>query len=135
MKFIVFRDFEKVIAQNLKTKKNMKSIKYDKLIRDKIPEIIEKSGKKCVVEVMDDETYMDKLSAKLKEELAEVETELKNNNDEAAIKELADLQEVILAIVDAIGVDRESFERIRKSKVASNGAFEKKLLLKEVIEE
>lgn len=113
----------------------MKKIKYDKLIRDKIPEIIEKSGKKCVFEVMDDETYMDKLSAKLKEELAEVETELKNNNDEAAIKELADLQEVILAIVDAIGVDRESFERIRKSKVASNGAFEKKLLLKEVIEE
>lgn len=49
--------------------RNMKSIKYDKLIRDKIPEIIEKSGKKCVVEVMDDETYMDKLSAKLKEEL------------------------------------------------------------------
>lgn len=135
MEFIVFRDFEKVIVQNLKTKKNMKSIKYDKLIRDKIPEIIEKSGKKCVVEVMDDETYMDKLSAKLKEELAEVETELKNNNDEAAIKELADLQEVILAIVDAIGGDRESFERIRKSKVASNGAFEKKLLLKEVIEE
>lgn len=113
----------------------MKKIKYDKLIRDKIPEIIEKSGKTCVVEVMDDETYMDKLSAKLKEELAEVETELKNNNDEAAIKELADLQEVILAIVDAIGVDRESFERIRKSKVVSNGAFEKKLLLKEVIEE
>lgn len=135
MEFIVFRDFEKVIVQNLKTKKNMKSIKYDKLIRDKIPEIIEKSGKKCVVEVMDDETYMDKLSAKLKEEFAEVETELKNSNDEAAIKELADLQEVILAIVDAIGVDRESFERIRKSKVASNGAFEKKLLLKEVIEE
>lgn len=135
MEFIVFRDFEKVIVQNLKTKKNMKSIKYDKLIRDKIPEIIEKSGKKCVVEVMDDETYIDKLSAKLKEELAEVETELKNNNDEAAIKELADLQEVILAIVDAIGVDRESFEMIRKSKVASNGAFEKKLLLKEVIEE
>lgn len=113
----------------------MKSIKYDKLIRDKIPEIIEKSGKKCIVEVMDDETYIDKLSAKLKEELAEVETELKNNNDEAASKELADLQEVILAIVDAIGVDRESFERIRKSKVARNGAFEKKLLLKEVIEE
>ena len=47
----------------------MKSIKYDKLIRDKIPEIIEKSGKKCIVEVMDDETYMDKLSAKLTEEL------------------------------------------------------------------
>lgn len=124
-----------MMLSKYKKGRNMKSIKYDKLIRDKIPEIIEKSGKKCVVEVMDDETYMDKLSAKLKEELAEVETELKNNNDEAAIKELADLQEVILAIVDAIGVDRESFERIRKSKVASNGAFEKKLLLKEVIEE
>ena len=33
-------------------------IKYDKLIRDKIPEIIEQSGKKCIIEVMDNDTYM-----------------------------------------------------------------------------
>ena len=43
----------------------MKTIKYDKLVRDKIPEIIEKSGKKCVVEVMDKETYILILSIKL----------------------------------------------------------------------
>lgn len=48
----------------------MKTIKYDKLVRDKIPEIIEKSGKKCVVEVMDKETYIQYLDRKLNEELA-----------------------------------------------------------------
>lgn len=45
----------------------MKTIKYDKLVRDKIPEIIEKSGKKCVVEVMDKETYIQYLDRKLNE--------------------------------------------------------------------
>ena len=49
----------------------MKTIKYDKLVRDKIPEIIEKSGKKCVVEVMDKEIYIQYLDRKLNEELAE----------------------------------------------------------------
>ena len=46
-------------------------IEYDKLIRDKIPEIIEQSGKKCIVEVMDNDTYIEYLDQKLNEELAE----------------------------------------------------------------
>ena len=46
-------------------------IEYDKLIRDRIPEIIEGAGKKCVVEVMDDNTYLEYLDRKLGEELAE----------------------------------------------------------------
>ena len=45
-------------------------IEYDKLIRDKIPEIIESSGKKCIVEKMDDDTYLRYLDQKLNEELA-----------------------------------------------------------------
>ena len=53
----------------------MKTIKYNKLVRDKIPEIIEKSGKKCVVEVMDKETYIQYLDRKLNEELAEYQAE------------------------------------------------------------
>lgn len=40
-------------------------IEYDKLIRDRIPEIIERSGKKCIVEVMDDDTYLQYLDQKL----------------------------------------------------------------------
>lgn len=62
----------------------MKTIKYDKLVRDKIPEIIEKSGKKCVVEVMDKEIYIQYLDRKLNEELAEYQSD-------KSIEELADL--------------------------------------------
>ena len=60
-------------------------IKYDKLIRDKIPEIIEQSGKKCIVEVMDNDTYIEYLDQKLNEELAEYQLD-------KSIEELADLR-------------------------------------------
>lgn len=108
---------------------------YNKLIRDKIPEIIEKAGKQCEIEVLDDKQYLEKLVEKLQEELGEFLVEFNSENDENAIKELADLQEVIYAIVRAIGLDIAAFEKIRESKVSKNGAFEKKLLLKHVIEE
>ena len=71
-------------------------IEYDKLIRDKIPEIIEQSGKKCIVEVMDNDTYIEYLDQKLNEELAEY-------HQDKSVEELADLLEVIYAVVVARG--------------------------------
>ena len=50
-------------------------IEYNKLIRDKIPEIIEQSGKKCIVEVMDNDTYIEYLDQKLNEELERFQRE------------------------------------------------------------
>ena len=50
-------------------------IGYNKLIRDKIPEIIKKSGKKCIDEVMDTDTYLRYLDIKLKEELSEYQAD------------------------------------------------------------
>ena len=102
-------------------------IKYDKLIRDKIPEIIEQSGKKCIVEVMDNDTYIEYLEQKLNEELAEYQ-------QDKSIEELADLLEVIYAVVAARGYSVEELERIRLEKAEKRGAFEKKLLLKSVSE-
>lgn len=113
----------------------MNSIKYNKLIRDKIPEIIEKDGKQCVVEIMDEQQYLKKLVEKLQEETKEFIFEFDNQNHEQAIKELADLEEVILSIVNTIGLDNQGFEKIRLAKKNKNGGFEKRLLLKEVIEE
>ena len=49
----------------------MKRITYNKLVRDRIPEIIEKSGNKCIVETLSDEEYIEMLDKKLDEELAE----------------------------------------------------------------
>ena len=102
-------------------------IEYDKLIRDKIPEIIEQSGKKCIIEVMDNDTYIEYLDQKLNEELAEYQ-------QDKSIEELADLLEVMYAVVTARGYSVEELERIRLEKAEKRGAFEKKLLLKSVSE-
>ena len=102
-------------------------IKYDKLIRDKIPEIIEQSGKKCIVEVMNNDTYIEYLDQKLNEELAEY-------HQDKSIEELADLLEVMYAVVVARGYSVAELERIRLEKAEKRGAFEKKLLLKSVSE-
>jgi len=97
---------------------------YNKLIRDKIPEIIQAEGRKCTIEVLSDKDYLSHLNKKLVEEV----NEYTESND---IEELVDLEEVLRAILDAKGVDYDAFEEIRLSKVNKRGAFKKKLLLKD----
>lgn len=102
------------------------SIKYDKLIRDRIPEIIESKGSKAIVEALDDENYQKYLGIKLGEELKEY-------MESGSVEELADLIEVVYALLDCKGVSIEEFEKIRSAKVEERGGFKRKLLLKEVI--
>ena len=102
--------------------------KYNKLVRDRIPEIIESSGKTCVTEILSDEEYLCMVDAKLDEELAEYH---KDQN----IEELADLMEVIYAAAVARGYTLEQLEQVRAEKAAKRGGFEKKILLKEVREQ
>lgn len=105
----------------------MSTIEYNKLVRDRIPEIIRASGKTCTTEVLSDEDYIQAIDAKLDEELAEYH---KDQN----IEELADLLEVIRAAAVARGHTIEQLEQVRAEKAAKRGGFEKKLYLKEVIE-
>lgn len=100
---------------------------YDKLIRDKIPEIIKNSGKTCLVEVMDNATYIKYLDQKLHEELAEYQAD-------KSIEELADLLEVVYAVAEARGYSVKELERVRKTKLEKRGGFTKKLRLKGVSE-
>lgn len=101
--------------------------KYNKLVRDRIPEIIEGSGNTCVTEILSDEDYLRMLDAKLDEELAEYHADQN-------IEELADLMEVIRACAVARGYTVEDLEQVRVEKVTKRGGFEKKILLKEVRE-
>lgn len=100
---------------------------YNKLVRDRIPEIIEASGKSCVTEILPDEAYLRMLDTKLDEELAEYHADQN-------IEELADLMEVIRACAVARGYTIEQLEQVRAEKAAKRGGFEKKILLKEVTE-
>lgn len=106
----------------------MGTIKYCKLVRDHIPEIIEASGKTCVTETLSDEDYLRMIDAKLDEELAEY------HNDQN-IEELADLMEVIYAAAIARGYTIEQLENVRTEKAEKRGNFQKKILLLEVTED
>ena len=73
---------------------------YNKLVRDKIPEIIEKSGEKAIIKILEDNEYRSSLFEKAKEELWEVETAESIDETKA---ELADLLEVVRALSEYNG--------------------------------
>lgn len=102
-------------------------IQYHKLVRDRIPEIIEADGKTCVWETLSQEDYIRLLDEKLNEELSEYQ-------ESKSLEELADLLEVIQAVVRARGWTLEELEHVRADKAAKRGGFEKKILLREVLE-
>ena len=104
-----------------------KTVVYNKLVRDKIPEIIEVSGKHCLTECLSEADYIRALDAKLSEELAEYQ-------QSKSLEELADLLEVMGAVVKARGSTWEELQRIQKEKCAARGAFDERIFLKEVIE-
>ena len=105
----------------------MKKTVYHKLVRDRIPEIIEQAGQKCVCSVLSDDEYLKMLDEKLNEELAEYQ-------ESKSMEELADLLEVVRAVALARGSSPEEVEEIRRMKADLRGGFEKKILLEEVTE-
>ncbi len=96
--------------------------KYDKAIRDKIPEIIEKDGYACNVEALSDEKFLVEIEKKLSEEVAEYQNDRKP-------EELADILEVVYRIAKLKGISKEQLEKIRLDKVEKRGAFEDNLFL------
>ena len=106
----------------------MGTIKYNKLIRDKIPEVIGKSGKKAIVEKVEGNQLLELLNKKLYEELDEY-------NESGEIEELADLVEVVGAILEHKGISIDEFDEIREKKNILRGRFKEGLLLLEVKED
>ena len=99
---------------------------YNKLVRDKIPEIINAGGAKTInTKILDNENYLQALNTKLKEELNEY-------LESGEVEELADLEEVLRAILDAKQVSYADFEAIRQNKVSKRGAFKQKIFLESV---
>lgn len=102
-------------------------MQYHKLVRDRIPEIIESDGKICDWETLSDADYLSLLEEKLNEELAEYQ-------QSKSLEELADLLEVMQAVLKARGWTWDELEQVRAEKAAKRGGFEKKILLKAVRE-
>jgi predicted house-cleaning noncanonical NTP pyrophosphatase (MazG superfamily) len=97
---------------------------YNKLVRDKIPKIINKNGKVAVVRTLNDKEYVNALIKKLKEETTEFETD-------KSIEELADMQEVLIALIKFVA-SAEEVEKVRIQKARSKGTFENRVYLEKV---
>ncbi|MFS0556890.1 phosphoribosyl-ATP pyrophosphohydrolase [Brevibacillus sp. 179-C9.3 HS] len=101
---------------------------YNKLVRDKIPQIIESQGKKAEYRVLCDVEYKAMLDQKLHEELSEYLTA----SEEEKIAELADLIEVVYGVLESKGISVEVFEKVRITKREERGGFKEKLFLESV---
>ena len=104
---------------------------YNKLVRAKIPEIIEKSGKEFSYKIISDEEYVKALKDKLIEEAIEVSKANRSN----IMEELADVLEVIEAFKVLYSIDPFQLECERQEKAMEKGGFNRKCFLEYVIEE
>jgi predicted house-cleaning noncanonical NTP pyrophosphatase (MazG superfamily) len=95
---------------------------YKKLVRDKIPQIIKADGKKLKTRILSDEEHLEELIKKLGEELKEL-------NEARSVEELADVQEIVHAIADAIGSSKDELEKVRAKKAEARGSFKNKIFL------
>lgn len=95
---------------------------YNKLVRDNIPEIMISKGANPVTRILSDEEYLKELNKKLLEEVKEY-------LESSEIEELADIEEVILAILNTKELTRDNLEEVRLTKVKKRGAFNKKIFL------
>ena len=95
---------------------------HNKLVRDKIPEVIAANNQTCKTRILGCDEYLKELNKKLQEECNEYLLS-------GEIEELADLEEVLRAILIAKKCSYKKFEAIRKNKVAKRGAFKKRIFL------
>lgn len=99
---------------------------YNKLVRDKIPEIIENDGEKPITRILDDEEYKKKLKNKLVEESKEA---VFAKNSRELTKEIGDIFEVIEAIEKAFGIERDEVLKMKEERKQKRGGFAKKIFL------
>ena len=91
-----------------------------KLVRDKIPEIIEASGATPLTRILETEEYLSCLETKLDEEVQEF-------HESKSPEELADILEVVYAMAEAHGCSREQLQQIFDAKHTARGGFEKRI--------
>lgn len=99
-------------------------MRHNKLVRDKIPDLIEANGEVSITHRASDEEYNQKLREKLNEEVNEF---LKSDNPE----ELADIIEVVHALGETMDFDKEKLESLRLKKSEERGSFRDRIILDE----
>lgn len=135
------KDNLEINVQSFKGKDNIKLIHdceekvmekvHNKLVRDKIPEMIEKDNNIPVIHILSDSEYKKELENKLLEECKEV---LESTSTQDRMNELGDVIEVISSLAKLEGKDLEEVIETSKVKKLKRGGFDKRIYLeKEII--
>jgi len=102
----------------------MLGMKYNKLVRDKIPKTIKRKGGKALIHTAKRKEYWEKLKDKLEEEVCEFVTS-------ESIEELADILEVVDAIAKFKKFSKKELKKVKKDKKREKGGFKKGIILEE----
>lgn len=103
----------------------MKQI-FNKLVRDKIPQIIKKNGDESETSILSAKKFLQELKRKLTEESVELQ---KAKTKEEVTLELADVLEVLRAIMRVEKISPTAVEKVRKERARTRGAFTKRIFL------
>ena len=106
----------------------MNRIVYNKLIRDRIPEIIEKNGKNYKTSVLSDSEFLDALFDKLLEESKEA-CEARTGEPGDIEKEISDIYEIIDTVINVLNLDKESILELQSERRNARGGFKNQLKL------
>ncbi len=99
-------------------------MKFEKLVRDKIPQIIESKGETAITHIAEEREFREKLREKLDEEIEEFD---KNPSAE----EMADIQEVLQALAEVHGIKWDRVKELQKKKAQERGGFTQRIILDE----
>lgn len=102
---------------------------YNKLVRNKIPQIIKANGKTPATRILPEEEYIKEICKKTEEELTEY---LEATTKEHKLEELSDLLELLKALAEYEGTTLEEIDKIRKKKAEERGGFQNRIFLKDV---
>ena len=102
---------------------------YNKLVRDKIPEIIENNGERPIFRILSDKEYKIELEKKLLEEYNEV---LKAGDAIERIEELADMLEILISLAKLENKSLQDIIKIANIKREKRGDFSKRIFLEKV---
>lgn len=100
--------------------------RYNKLVRDRILEIIEVAGEKPYSRILNQEEYLKEIKKKILEEAKEL-TMAKNK--EEVINEIIDIQELIDVLISEFNLTKLQIKKQQKTKNKKRGGFKKKLFL------
>jgi len=108
----------------------MEKVIYNKLVRDKIPEIIKQDGAVAQFRILEKEEFLKELFKKLEEEVNELITSKDDKHD--LEKEIGDVREVIEAIIEGLDLDKGEILRLRCERKVKRGGFSQRIFLESV---